>query len=207
MADFYEKLPENPTTPSGPRSWFEFSRWLSIVQRLLRSLTSAHWLDVFFPMSPPKTTGTGNPSLITWHGNLRGYHFAIGDTHDFDPQEFPHNGKSGTTAYLHVHFANIGTVAFDSYVRFRIEYSQANRGGGYSTPVTAEKEIRIPANTSLTYAEDLTSFTTISIASIMYVKLTRIASVGAAFTGTVLVGGVHYHYQADSQGSRGIFTK
>lgn len=209
MADFYEKLPENPTTPSGPRSWFEFSRWLSIVQRLLRSITAIHWDDIHFPMSPPKTTGAGNPSLVTWNGNLRGFAFAIGDAHDFDPQEFKHNGKQNSTAYLHIHFINRSNDGTNRAVKWRIEFAQANRSESYAAPTVVETEIAIPAGGSVNtmHAVDLTSFTTQRIVSIMYVRLTRIAASIAGPTLDPVVCGVHYHYQLDSNGSREVFTK
>jgi hypothetical protein len=167
------------------------------------------WKDVFFPMAPPKATGAGNPTLTTWLGNLRGYVFAVNDTHDFDPQEFTHDGKEGSTGQFHIHFVSRTNVAAERAVKFRLEYSQANRNGVFAAPTTVETEIVIPANTPANthIAEDLASFTTGLIASQMFVKLTRIAAAVTAPADDPIVIGVHYHYELDTVGSRQVFTK
>jgi hypothetical protein len=167
------------------------------------------WKDVFFPMAPPKATGAGNPTLTTWLGNLRGYVFAVNDTHDFDPQEFTHDGKEGSTGQFHIHFVSRTNVAADRAVKFRLEYSQADRNGVFAAPTTVETEIVIPANTPANthIAEDLATFTTGLIASQMFVKLTRIAAAGAAPADDPVIIGVHYHYELDTVGSRQVFTK
>jgi hypothetical protein len=167
------------------------------------------WKDVFFPMAPPKATGAGNPTLTTWLGNLRGYVYAVNDTHDFDPQEFTHDGKEGSTGQFHIHFVSRTNVAATRAVKFRLEYSQADRNGVFPAPTTVETEIVIPANTTANthFAEDLASFTTGLIASQMFVKLTRIAAAGTAPADDPIIIGVHYHYELDTVGSRQIFTK
>ena len=167
------------------------------------------WKDIFFPMAPPKTTGAGNPTLVAWNGNLRGYSFAVGDTHDFDPQEFAHDGKQGSTATFHIHFVSRTNVAADRAVKWQLEYSQANRNGVFPAPTTISIEVTIPSGTTtLTHvAEDIASFTTGDVAGQMFTKLTRIAATGTAPADDPIVIGVHYHYQLDTVGSRDIFTK
>jgi len=167
------------------------------------------WKDIFFPMAPPKTTGAGNPTLTTWNGNLRGYTFAVNDTHDFDPQEFAHDGKESSTATFHIHFVSRTNVGADRAVKFQLEYSQANRNGVFPAPTTVSAEIVIPANTPANthFAEDIATFTTGNIAGQMFVKLTRIAAAGTAPADDPVVIGVHYHYTLDTVGSREIFSK
>lgn len=167
------------------------------------------WKDIFFPMAPPKTAGAGNPSLVTWNGNLRGYSFAVGDAHDFDPQEFVHDGKEGSTATWHIHIVSRTNVAATRAVKYQLEYSQANRNGVFPAPTVVSMEITIPANTTaLTHiAEDIGTFTTGLVAGQMFVRLTRIASAGTAPADDPVIIGVHYHYEIDTVGSRAIFTK
>lgn len=167
------------------------------------------WKDVFFPMAPPKTTGAGNPTLTTWLGNLRGYTFAVNDVHDFDPQEFAHDGKEGSAGTFHIHFVSRTNVAATRAVKYQIEYSQANRNGVFPAPTTVSAEIVIPANTPVNthIAEDIATFTTGDIAGQMFVRLTRIAAAGTAPATDPVVIGVHYHYQVDTVGSREIFSK
>jgi hypothetical protein len=168
------------------------------------------WKDIFFPMAPPKTTGVGNPSLVSWNGNLRGYSFAVGDAHDFDPQEFSHDGQQGSAATWHLHFISRTDVAALRYVNFQVEYSQANRSDVYPAPTTVSMEIEIPADTPVNthFAVDIGAFISSNIASQMYSRLTRIAAVtGAEPADDPVITGLHYHYQIDTIGSREIFAK
>jgi len=165
--------------------------------------------DVFFPMAPPKTVGVGNPSLVSWNGSLRGYSFAIGDVHDFDPQEFPHDGKEVSTATWHIHFVSRSNVASIRRIAFQIEYSQASRNGLFAAPTTETIEYLIPANTPVNthIAEDVATFTTVSIASQMFVRLTRIAATANDPATDPVIIGLHYHYKLDTVGSRTVFNK
>jgi hypothetical protein len=167
------------------------------------------WKDIFFPMAPPKATGAGNPTLTTWNGTLRGYTFAANDVHDFDPQEFTHDGKQGSTATWHIHFVSRTNVGADRAVKYQLEYSQANRNGVFAAPTAVSAEFVIPAGTAANthFAEDIATFTTGNIAGQMFVRLTRIAAVGTAPADDPVIIGVHYHYSVDTIGSREIFTK
>lgn len=167
------------------------------------------WKDIMFPMAPPKTTGAGNPSLVTFHGNFRGYAFAINDTHDFDPQEFQHDGKQGSTAYCHLHWISRTNVGAIRTIKWRCELSQTNFGAAFPVATVHEVEISIPANTPANthFATDLSTFTTLNIASMMLCKITRIASSGTEPADDPVILGMHYHYELDTIGSREIFTK
>jgi hypothetical protein len=167
------------------------------------------WKDIFFPMAPPKTTGAGNPTLVAWNTPLRGYSFAVNDTHDFDPQEFSHDGKVGSTATFHIHWISRTDVAAERTVKWQIELAQANYGDAFPAPTTESIEIAVPADTPANthFITDITTFTTLGIASQMFVKLTRIASSGTEPADDPVVIGVHYHYELDTMGSRQILTK
>jgi hypothetical protein len=167
------------------------------------------WKDIFFPMSPPKTTGAGNPSLVTWNGNLRGYSFAVNDVHDFDPQEFSHDGKVGSTATFHIHWISRTNVGAARTVKWQIEYAQANYGSAFPSPTTEVVEVTVPADTPANthFITNITTFTTLGIASQMFVRLTRITSSGTEPADNPVVIGCHYHFEVDTVGSREILTK
>lgn len=168
------------------------------------------WLDVFFPMAPPKTTGAGNPTLITWNTPLRGYSFAVGDAHDFDPQEFPHNGKVGATGTWHVHFVSRTNVAATRGINWQLEYSIGTVNGVFAAPTTINVDVTVGANTAdrTHLIADIGTFTTPAIASQICCRLTRIASAGTAPANDPVVLGVHFHYEIDTPaGSRQIWTK
>jgi len=275
MANF-EKLPNHPIRGENwVKSWFEFSRWLDIVQRTLRKLeidsllqyfhlagrtggqvaaggsgasddltllstasatkgevhiggdgvtdTSTFeddgtlrfdgdavvWDDIHFPQSPPKTVGAGNPTLVTFLGNLRGYAYAVGDAHDFDPQEYKHNGKQGAQAVIHIHFVTRSTVGTDTAIKWEVEFSTANVNTVFPTPTVASAEVVIPGGTpALTHViADITTFTAGNIASQMFMRVKRVAAAGVAPATDPVIVGVHYHYQIDTAGSRQIFSK
>lgn len=167
------------------------------------------WKDVFFVQSPPKTTGAGNPTLVTWNGNLRGYAYAVNDTHDFDPQEFPHDGKEGSTATWHIHFVSRTNVAATRAVKWQLEFTAANKDQVFPAPTTISVEVTIPANTAANthMVANIGTFTVGTIQSQTFAKLTRIAAAGTAPADDPVVVGVHYHYEVDTVGSREITSK
>lgn len=167
------------------------------------------WKDVFFPMSPPKTTGAGNPTLVTWNGNLRGYSFAVNDAHDFDPQEYPHDAEEGATATWHLHWISRTNVAAIRTVKFSLEYSLEPDTGAYSAPVTALIEYSIPANTpvNMPFRTDISTVVMGKINRQMWARLQRIASSGTEPATDPVITGLHYHYELNSPGSRQITTK
>ena len=170
------------------------------------------WLDVFFPQAVPKTTGAGNPTLVTWLGNLRGYSYSVGDVNDFDPQEYPHNGQVGATGTWHIHFVARSLAVGDKY-NWQIEFSQAAFGTTFPAPTTITAEYTVASVTPAAPRQiifDLGTFTTLGPGSQCFVRLTRIAkSAGGTNPGTdPIIIGVHYHYPVDTPaGSRQIITK
>ena len=166
------------------------------------------WLDIKFPMAPPKTVGSGNPTLVTWNGSLRGYSFAVGDVHDFNPEEIDHNAKVGSTAYWHVHFVTRDNET-EATVKYQIEYALEPESGAVPAPTTVSAEYVIPAGTAVnTVARlDISGFQVDSIARLVYARMTRIASSGTEPSTDPVVGALHFHYQTDDRGSRLISSK
>lgn len=167
------------------------------------------WLDVFFPQGTPKTTGAGNPSLVTWIGNIRGFAYAVNDAHDFDPQEYPHLGKVGTEGIIHLHFVSRTNVAAARGVKWQVEFTQASFGTVFPATTIISVDVTIPAGTTANthFIVDVGKFTTLGPGSLMAARLTRIASAVTAPADDPVVLGLHYHFLADAIGSRTPFAK
>lgn len=166
------------------------------------------WKDIMFPQSPPKTTGAGAPSLVTWNGNIRGFAYAINDAHDFDPQEIEHDAKVGSTATFHVHWVSRTNVGAERAVKWELEYA-VETNTAIPSPTTASVEITIPANTpaNTPMRDNITTFVIPNIARLVYARIKRVAASGTAPADDPVLGGVHIHYEIDSVGSRQIITK
>lgn len=165
--------------------------------------------DIMFPMAPPKTTGAGNPSLVTYNGNLRGYSFAVGDAHDFDPQEIEHDAKIGSTATFHVHWLSRANDVDERTVKWQIDFDVEPSSGALSAPTTASVEIAIPAATAVNTVQrdNATTFTIPAIARLVGARVTRIASSGTEPSVDPVLRALHFHYELDTVGSRQILTK
>lgn len=166
------------------------------------------WKDIMFPQAPPKTTGAGNPTLVTWNGNLRGYSYAVSDVHDFDPQETEHDAYVGSTGYWHLHIVTLDNET-ERTVKYQLEYAIEPASGAIPAPTTISAELTIPASTAVNtpWAFELGSFTIPAIAKLAYARLTRIASSGTEPTSDPIVSGLHFHYEIDTMGSREKLTK
>ena len=167
------------------------------------------WKDVMFPMAPPKTTGAGNPTLVTYNGNLRGYSFAVGDAHDFDPQEMEHDSKVGSTATFHVHWLSRSNDGTDRAVKWELEYDIEPGTGAVPVTVTASVEVPIPAGSAVNTVQrtDVSTFTITAIARLVGARINRVASTGTAPSVDPVLRALHFHYEIDTVGSRQITSK
>jgi hypothetical protein len=167
------------------------------------------WKDIMFPQAPPKLTGAGNPTLATWNGNLRGYSYAVSDTHDFDPQEVEHDAKIGSEATWHIHFISRANDVDERRVRIQLAYAVEPDSGVVPSPTTVTAEFIIPAGTAVNtpFRENISTFTIGTIARLVYAKITRLAATTTDPSTDPIISGVHFHYQLDTVGSRGIVSK
>jgi hypothetical protein len=169
-------------------------------------LDTVVYKDVYFPQSPPKATGAGNPTIGTVIGNLRGYSYAVNDVHDFDPQEYPHDGVVGGTCHWHIHWLSMTNVAATRFVKWEIEYTYNLAGGAQAATTTSSIEFTIPANTPANtgYLTDIVDWTPANIGpgSIIMVRVKRIAASSTAPADNPFVQGLHFHYPVDTIGSR-----
>ncbi len=170
------------------------------------------WKDIFFPQSPPKATGAGNPTLGTIIGNLRGYSYAVNDLHDFDPQEYGHDGKVNASITYHIHWYSMTNVAAARYAKWEIEETWCNPNAVINATTTTAVEVTIPANTPVGYqfVSDVLVKTPSGIgpATMLHCRIKRVAASGTAPAADPFCAGVHAHYEVDTPaGSRQITTK
>ncbi len=169
--------------------------------------------DIFFPHGLPKTTGAGNPALVTYLGNLRGYEYGVNDAHDFDPQEYYHRCIVSGAVVWHLHWISRTNVAAARTVKFELERSHA-APNGVETLIGANAviEITIPANTPANthFLTDIVTDTVSGIgpAHMLSARLKRIASSGTEPATNPIIKALHGHVKIDTpSGSRGIMTK
>lgn len=167
------------------------------------------WKDIKFPMAPPKTTGAGNPTLTTYNGNMRGYSFAVGDAHDFDPQEMDHDAKVGSTATWHIHWLSRSNDGTDRTVKWELEYDVEPSSGAVPASTTADVEIIVASGSAVNTVErdNITTFVIPAIARLAGARISRVASSGTEPSVDPIVRAIHFHYEIDTIGSRGILTK
>lgn len=171
------------------------------------------YVDIFFPHGLPKTTGVGNPALVTYLGNLRGYEYAVNDAHDFDPQEYYHQCVVGGPVSWHLHWNSRSNVAEDRTVKWEIERSVVSPSG-VETIISpnAVIEVIIPANTPVNTML-LTSIVDDTIANIgpawmLSARIKRITSSGTGPATNPIIKALHAHVKIDTpQGSRDILVK
>lgn len=174
---------------------------------------AAGYVDIFFPHGLPKTTGLGNPSLVTYLGNLRGYEYAVNDAHDLDPQEYYHQCPVGGSVQWHVHWLSRTNVAATRTVKFELERSMVGPDGVEAViSPNATVEVTVPVSTAaLTHY--LTNIVTDTIAGIgpgwiINARIKRIASSGTEPATDPIVKALHGHVKIDTpQGSRSVSAK
>ena len=131
---------------------------------------------------------------------------------DFDPQEYPHDGKVGGQVEWHVHWVSMTNVAATRGIKWQLEWTYANPSGVMASVTTVSIDLTIPANTPVNtsyYSHILPMVTVPGVgpATIFWVRLTRIASAGTAPANDPFVSAVHFHYEVDTIGSRISDTK
>lgn len=180
---------------------------------ILLNGNAAGYVDIFFPHGLPKTTGVGNPSLVTYLGSLRGYEYAVNDAHDLDPQEYYHQCVVGGAAIWHLHWISRTNVAAARTVKWELERSFVSPTG-VETLISpnATVEITVPANTpALThFVTDITIDTIANIgpAWMISARIKRIASSGTEPATAPMVKALHCHVKIDTPaGSRLVSSK
>ncbi len=133
--------------------------------------------------------------------------------------QLPHSWKEGTTIFPHIHWTPKTTVALGQVVQWNFEYSWANYD---PTPVafpaitTSTVTVASPFTlgthliTSLTGSNVGISATGKKVSSILVCRIWRNADVGNAsdtYAGDCGALSLDFHFQMDTFGSRGEYTK
>lgn len=174
--------------------------------------SSTVWRDIDFPIVA-RTAQAGQPTPTTLSGNIVVPTWAVGDFSMCEGQEIVHSWLEGSPWYWHIHMITNGTEAVDKYVRFQIEFIYATQGAVISDVVTLTgDDILIPANTPDRYHRFYSLHmyqppAEVKIATQVYARLQRIASIGNAPVGDPFVPMLQIHIECDTVGSREIGNK
>ena len=169
------------------------------------------WDDLDSPIII-RTTGPAIPTLETVAGNLTAPQWAVNDVNMCEGQELPHCWKEGSEFVWHIHVLTNGVDSTARYLRFEIEWSYAMSHGVFSTPETiTSADLAIPANTPdrthIPFEIGRRTITNGVIATHMWPRLKRVASVGTAPSADPFCTMLQAHILCDTLGSRAITTK
>lgn len=170
------------------------------------------YVDIFFTHGVPKATGPGNPSLTTYLGNQRGYAYAVGDAHDFDPQEYYHQCEVGADFIWHLHFISRANDASDRTIRFELEASYLAPSGVETQLPLGTLDVTVPAgtlvNTSFVRNIMTSNVPGIGPVWILSARISRVAAAGTAPSVDPMIKALHIHAKVDTpQGSHTAMAK
>lgn len=172
---------------------------------------ATYWRDVDFPIII-RTTGVGIPTLTAMsNAAITAPLWHVNDYNMCEGQEIPHEWKLGTDGTWHIHVVTAEDLVTPKYLKFKIDYVWAEFGSVLSTLKTATSaELEIPAGTAkythLIFNIATFSEPTAGLATHVWPRLTRIASLGAA-AADPWVTMLQMHIECDTLGSRQITTK
>lgn len=163
--------------------------------------------------------GAGVPVRNALVGNIVKDQFAINDALQYASVEILHDWKEGTDLQVHLHWATGGlNDATVRGVKWEIEYTVCNpiESGvaptAFPAAVTQSLEFSIPANQPNRTHRVSTIYTipasTLKVGAQLLMRLKRIASVtNVAPAADPFVISFGVHYEADTVGSRAVFSK
>lgn len=164
--------------------------------------------------SKPNWTKFIEPSIFTWE-------FIDGSDSPelFFMVQMPHNYKEGSTIYPHVHWSST-TAPGTNRVKWVLDYQWVNLGSSFTaTTSTSVNGYTIadsnPSKSLAAYESTITvlgtsgiSGTGRTISSILLCRLHRLSSdVNDTFSGSAFLLSFDFHYEIDSFGSNGEYTK
>jgi hypothetical protein len=170
------------------------------------------WKDANVGALLLKTGGT-LPGTVEWldnDGDATGIYtlgFAVNEEGS-GAIEIPHDYKEGTDITFHVHWGTNNAPTGTDYVQWQLTYTVAVEGDTLADSVAITKETAIDTQYE-TMRSDFTAITgtAFNIGDQFVFTIKRIAAVGDAFAGEVLVHSLGFHYEVDTIGSRTITTK
>lgn len=176
-----------------------------------RILALAGYVDIDFPIIV-RTTGVGRPVLTTLTGNIEAPLWAVNDNLQIEGQEIIHGYKEASAIQWHIHMLTNGVDVTDRYVAWGVEWAWALPNGQLTSAITTTSgDLVIPANTPdrthLIRQIALVEMPTMTIATHIWARLTRIASVGTAPTEDIFASMLQLHIDCDTYGSGEIVSK
>lgn len=171
---------------------------------------STYWRDIDFPIIV-RTVVANQPTLTNLALNIQAPSWAVNDYYNCDGQELVHEWKEGSTCYWHCHLITNGLDTTDRYVKFELQYAYADVNGVLVSDTITTSDILIPANTADRTMKIISigNFTPTGnkIATHVYARLKRVASIGTAPAGNPFIPMLQMHILCDSLGSDAMTTK
>lgn len=171
---------------------------------------ATYWRDIDFPILA-RTVAANQPTPTTLALNIQAPAWAVNDYYNCDGQELVHEWKEGSTCYWHCHLITNGLDTDDRYVKFELQYAYADVNGVLVSATITTGDLLIPANTADRTMKIMSigNFTpsTNKIATHVYARLKRIASIGLAPTNNPFIPMLQMHIICDSLGSDAMTTK
>lgn len=173
---------------------------------------ATYWRDLDFPIII-RTTGANIPTITAINSSvITAPMWQVNDYNMCEGQELPHEWKLGTDGTWHIHVITAEDLGLTSrYLKFKIEYVWAGYNSVLSSLVTTTSvELEVPAGTAkythLIFNIGTFSHPTAGLATHVWPRLTRLATIGAA-AADPWVTMLQMHIECDTLGSRGIITK
>jgi len=176
-------------------------------------LAQTVWDDINFNAGQAQRPAASAPAVTTFLDNLGAdtdiatVGFAVGEKLGF-VTEYLHDCKENGSIYFHVHFQCDAAPTDTDYVQWQVDYTIT--ADGETCAPTTPAVIEVPVDTQ--YEQVRANFPIISgigltIGDQIKIKLSRIASAGAAYAGVAKLCTFGVHVEKDTLGSRQVGVK
>jgi hypothetical protein len=166
------------------------------------------WKDINIGSGFVQLPAASAPSITTFLDNVGAdtdiatLEFAVGEKVG-STVELQHDYKEGSDFTFHIHFQCDAAPTGTDYVKWQIDYTIVRDGTTMSPVTTIVVEVAVDTQYEQVRASwAATTGTGFQIGDQISFKLSRIAAVGDAYTGTAKLKTVGIHYEVDTVGSR-----
>jgi hypothetical protein len=171
------------------------------------------WKDINIGSGFVQLPAASAPSITTFLDNVGAdtdiatLQFAVGEKVG-STIELQHDYKEGSDFTFHIHFQCDAAPTGTDYVKWQIDYTIVRDGTTMSPVTSITIEVAVDTQYEQVRADwAASSGTGLQIGDQISFKLSRIAAVGDAYTGTAKLKTVGIHYEVDTVGSRTIGAK
>jgi hypothetical protein len=166
------------------------------------------WKDINIGSGFVQLPAASAPSITTFLDNVGAdtdiatLEFAVGEKVG-STVELQHDYKEGSDFTFHIHFQCDAAPTGTDYVKWQIDYTIVRDGTTMSPVTSITIEVAVDTQYEQVRANwAATTGTGFQIGDQISFKLSRIAAVGDAYTGTAKLKTVGIHYEVDTVGSR-----